>query len=440
MNWTEQTESMMKIWNDAQKQFLGGAYNALGGMPGLSGISAMPDLSNLTNWFKPEFSPGFPLWGTSGGGSTSQAAAGNLFVTQIMMMQGFGVLTKAWEAIAPSLSAGEPWQVDFDAFLRQWSEEITSTLQRFSTAGTGMKELMESLLGEWAPLLKPWLASIQGTGLGRPIGDLLSGEKLPFRKMLGIDMDPAFQNLAQIPMMGVNREQMAKITRVFDSHVDLRKAVYKYQTAIGTVIGESLKETIERLIELSKKGEQISGVRELMRMWVKITDRKITQMYVTDEFVAIQAEMSEASLKNKLAQRSVLEMIFAQFDIPTRTEIDDAYKTLYNLKKEVRELRDERKRMDSEVMESRNVSKKLETEVASLRDAFQKMEVRLAEDLVKVAASVKATEPVKTLDSANSGSSPSTTSAVGARSAGDKGKEPVKTIKKKVVSSPKATT
>jgi hypothetical protein len=49
--------------------------------------------------------------------------------------------------------------------------------------------------------------------------------------------------------------------------------------------------------------------------------------------------MSQAALTYKLAQREVLEMVFKSLDIPTRTEVDDAYRTLHNLKKEVRELR-----------------------------------------------------------------------------------------------------
>jgi len=482
MNWTEQTESMMKMWNDALKQFSGGLNS---GMPGLSGISAMPDLSNLMHWFKPGLLSGFPAWGGEGGdATTSQAAAGNLFATQAMMMQGLEVLTKAWQAISPSLSTGKPWQPDFDGFLRQWGDELRGAPGRFSATGVGMKDLMGSFLGaEWGPLLKPWLASIQGTGLGGPMGDMLTGGQFPLQKMLGMGTEPAFQDLAQIPMMGVNREQIAKISRAFDSHVDLRKAAYKYQTAMGKVIGEAMKETIEKLVELAKKDEQLSGIRELMRIWVKTTDKKLTQMYITEEFTAIQAEMSTASLNNKLAQRAVLEMILTQLDIPTRTELDDAYKTLYNLKKGVRELRtdtvdvrnahkqaeaemmelrnarklteaaavemrDERKRAESEAEKLRSTSKKLEAEIASLRDALQKAEAKFAKDLAKVVESAKTPAPVKVspepvkvspeppvADTADTKVAPKPASApASVRPAGNNGKEPIKVIRKKTVS------
>nr|VFK29527.1 MAG: poly(R)-hydroxyalkanoic acid synthase, class III, PhaE subunit [Candidatus Kentron sp. MB]VFK33640.1 MAG: poly(R)-hydroxyalkanoic acid synthase, class III, PhaE subunit [Candidatus Kentron sp. MB]VFK76341.1 MAG: poly(R)-hydroxyalkanoic acid synthase, class III, PhaE subunit [Candidatus Kentron sp. MB] len=429
MNWTEQAESMMKMWDDTQRQLLGGWYNFGHAMSSLPGFPTMPNLPDFASWLTPESLSGTPWWRAGGGDAvTGKAAAGNLFATQAMMMQGLGMLTKAWQAISPSLSAGKPWQPDFDAFLKEWRDEVMGAPERLSKTGTGMKDLMTSFFGEWGPLLKPWLASIQGVGLGGPMGDMLTGEQFPFKKMFGMGMDPAFQDIAQIPMMGVSREQIAKISRLFDSHVDLRKAVYKYQMAMGKSIGEALKETMEKLVELSQKDEQISSVRELMRIWVRITDKKLTQMYVTDEFISVQSELSKASLEGKLAQRAVLEMILTQFDIPTRTELDDAYKTLYNLKKgvkdlqadtvdvrnghkqveaemmelrnarkqaevEAKEMRDGRKRAEAEAAELRGVSKKLESEVASLRDTLQKTEARLAREIAQVAESVTASKP-----------------------------------------------
>nr|VFK00236.1 MAG: poly(R)-hydroxyalkanoic acid synthase, class III, PhaE subunit [Candidatus Kentron sp. H]VFK00310.1 MAG: poly(R)-hydroxyalkanoic acid synthase, class III, PhaE subunit [Candidatus Kentron sp. H]VFK04431.1 MAG: poly(R)-hydroxyalkanoic acid synthase, class III, PhaE subunit [Candidatus Kentron sp. H] len=411
MNWTEQIESMMKVWTGAQKQFaetqgqlLGGWQSLANGMPGMSGVpgmSAMPNLSNPMSWFM----SGLPAWAKNS--TTGQSTAGNLFSSQAMMMQSLGMLAQAWQAIAPSLAAGKPWQSDFDTFLKQWSKEVLGAPQRFSAAGMDMNELMKSFLGEWGPLLKPWLASIQGMGLGGPLGDILGGEGFPFGKLFGAGTEPAFRDLAQIPMIGVGREQIAKITRAFDAHVDMRKAAQKYQAAIAKTIGEAMKETMEQLVELSKKGEQIGSVRELIRIWVKIADRQFTRMYVSDEFIGIQGEVSRASLQNKLAQRAVLEVVLKQFDIPTRTELDDAYKTLHNLKNEVRELRNARKqsesdamalrdahkRATSEITKLRSTSRKVETEIALLHDALENMEARLLANESEASESEEASKP-----------------------------------------------
>lgn len=382
MNWTEQVELMMKTWNEAQRQLLGG-WSGLGGgdMPGIPGMPGMP---NPMSWF----TSGLPAWAKGGESATGQNAAQNLFSSQAMMMQSLGALTQAWQVITPSLAAGKPWQPDFDNFLKQWRDEILGVPHRVSTATSGIGELTKSFMAEWGPLLGPWLASIQGTGLGGPLGDILGGEKSPLGKILGSRMEPAFKDLAQIPMIGVGREQIAKIMHAFDVHVDVRKASLQYQGAMAKAIGEAMKETMEQLVALSKKGEKIDGVRDLIRIWVKTADRKFTQMYVNEDFVEIQREVSRANLQNKLAKRAVFEMIFNQLEIPTRTELDDAYKTLHGLKKEVRELRNARKQSESEsaalldahrktaseFTKLHSTFRKLESDIALLRDAHEKME------------------------------------------------------------------
>ncbi|VFM96532.1 MAG: poly(R)-hydroxyalkanoic acid synthase, class III, PhaE subunit [Candidatus Kentron sp. G] len=435
MNWTEQVEPMMKMWIEAQKQFLGGWYGLASGVPGMP---TMPNLSDPMSWF----TSGLPAWIKNS--TTGQGTAGNLFASQTMMMESLGMLGRAWQAITPSLSAGKPWQPDFDIFLKQWTQEISGAPQRFSTATTGMNELMKSFLGEWGPLLQPWLASIRGTGLGGPFADVL-GEKPPFNKMFGMFTEPAFQDLAQIPMIGVGREQMAKITRAFDAYVDTNKAISSYQEAVTKTIGEAMKETIEQLVGLSKQGEQISSVRELIRLWVKIADRKFTQMYVSEDFLKIQQEMSRANLQNKLAQRAVLEIFLKQLDIPTRTELDDAYKTLYSLRKEVRELRNAhkqsgveaaaadkaRERAESELTKLHSTSRRLETDLGLLHDALESMEARLIanqpEETPKPAPAPSGKEPAPS----NKAEGNSAARVAPAQPAKPPVKKPVKVTKKK---------
>ena len=333
MNWTEQAESMMKTWTEAQKQLWGGWMELAQNAPGAPG---MPGMSDPMGWMK----QGMAAW-TKAGGDTSQGVAGNIFGSQAMMMRSLEMLTKAWQTVAPKMEAGKAWQPDLQAFMKQWTDEVMGLPQRLSTAGTDMNELMKSFMGEWGPLLKPWLASVQGAGLTGHMGDMLMGGSSPLSKMLGMrmDMEPAFEDLSQIPTIGVSREQMAKVMRAFDSYVDLRKAAFTYHQAMAAAIGQAVEQTMEHLAGLAEKGEQITSVRELMRVWVKIADRKFTEMYNSEEFTEVQREMSKAGMQHKLANRAVLEMLLKQLDIPTRTEVDDAYKTLHGLKKEVRDLR-----------------------------------------------------------------------------------------------------
>lgn len=333
MNWTDQAQAMMNTWTEAQKQLWEGWYDLARNAPGMTG---MPNVSDPLSWLK----QGMGAW-TKGSGDTSQWAAGNIFGSQANMMRSLELLTKAWQTVAPNLEAGKPWQPDLQRFLDQWTKQITAVPERTMGAGKNVTDLWTSFLGEWGTVLKPWLSSFSQAGMSGHFGEMLLGGSSPLARMLTMreDMEPAFEGLADIPTVGVAREQQAKLLRAFDAFVDMRKSSVKYHAAMAKAIEQAVERTMEHLAGLAQKGEQITSVRELMRVWVRVADRSFTELYNSEEFTAVQKDMSQAALTYKLAQREVLEMVFKALDIPTRTEVDDAYRTLHHLKKEVRELR-----------------------------------------------------------------------------------------------------
>lgn len=96
---------------------------------------------------------------------------------------------------------------------------------------------------------------------------------------------------------------------------------------------------MDRLADLAKKDKKIHSIREVMQLWFQTADRTLTEKFCTDEFMAIQNEMATAALNYKLRLRDVLAMVYGALDIPTRSEMDDAYRAIHDLKKEVRDLK-----------------------------------------------------------------------------------------------------
>lgn len=333
MNWTDQAQAMMNTWTEAQKHIWEGWYDLARKAPGMGG---MPNVADPMAWLK----QGVGAW-TRESGDTSQWAASNIFGTQATMMRSLELLTKAWQTVAPNLETGKAWQPDLQRFLDQWTKQMVSFPERTMGAGKDVTDLWTSFLGEWGTALKPWMSSLSQMGMTGHVGEMLLGGSSPLARMLTMreDMEPAFEGLADIPTVGVAREQQAKILRALDALVDLRKASAKYHMEMAKAIQKAVERTMEHLAGLAQKGEQITSVRELMRIWVRVADQAFTEMYNSEEFTAVQREMSAAALTHKLAQREVVEIILKTLDVPTRTEVDDAYRTLHNLKREVRDLR-----------------------------------------------------------------------------------------------------
>jgi class III poly(R)-hydroxyalkanoic acid synthase PhaE subunit len=267
------------------------------------------------------------------------------------MMRTLELLTKSWQIVAPKLEAGEDWQEQLKNFTGQWFEKLTGTPVRMLESTSDTAELWQSFTAEWGPLLKPWLASANQMMSGHLGAGLLGGSS-GLNKLLGLEADGfsrlfdleankemAFDRMAELPMVGSNREQTAKLLRMFDAFVDLRKVNAKYRGVLARALEQAVKRTMDTLAEKAKKGETVTSVRDLTRLWLNGADEVFTEMYASPNYVDLQRELSAAGMRFKIEQRQVTEMFMETLGMPTRTELDDAYRSLYELRREVKALK-----------------------------------------------------------------------------------------------------
>ncbi len=344
MNWTDQAEAMMKSLTEAQKKAWEGWYDLAHSGP--NATSSPLNMNDPMRFFK----QGIEAW-TAGSGPTGQGTAEQIFSGQRSMMRVVEMLTQSWNIVAPNLASGKDWQGDLQKFTNQWVEQIMGVPSQLTESTQNTNELWQSFMGEWGPLMKPWLASLSQMSQGH-LGEGLLGGSSGLNKLLSLETDGlshflnfemgkelAFERMAEIPSVGSNREQNAKLLRAFDAFIDLNKVTTKYRATMAKAMGEAVKQTMEKLAELAKEGKNISSVRELNRLWLNIADEKFTDMYASAEYIELQRDLSCAGMKYKIEQRQVTEMILESLNIPTRTELDDAYRSLYELRKEVKSLK-----------------------------------------------------------------------------------------------------
>ncbi len=344
MNWTDQAEAMMKSLTEAQKKAWEGWYDLAHSGPNTTSFPL--NMNDPMRFFK----QGIEAW-TAGSGSTGQGTAEQIFSGQRSMMRVVELLTQSWNIVAPNLESGKDWQGDLQNFTNQWVEQIMGVPNRLTESTQNTNELWQSFMGEWGPLMKPWLASLSQMSQGH-LGEGMLGGSSGLNRLLSLETDGlshflnfemgkelAFERMAEIPSVGSNREQNTKLLRAFDAFIDLNKVTVKYRATMAKAMGEAVKQTMEKLAELAKEGKNISSVRELNRLWLNIADEKFTDMYASAEYMELQRDLSCAGMKYKIQQRQVTEMMLESLNIPTRTELDDAYRSLYELRKEVKSLK-----------------------------------------------------------------------------------------------------
>ena len=336
MDWSAQTNEMMKSWGDAQKQLWSG-WMSWG--QGAANMGQGAPAFDPTQFFR----MGADTWSGLKEGP-AQRLTGTILGTPEVMTRSMNLLMKAWQAVAPKLEQGKAWQPDLQTLLDQWRQEVASMPERASTMGGDFSQLTKTLFERWTPMTAPWLSMVgQATASGHPAAAFLGGTTGSDRA-LGMGeafqmMGGMFQGAGDMPRATVAREKMGKFLKVFDAVSDLNAAKSEYQKSLSDGIAKSVERTMEHLATLAGKGEKVTSARELMKTWYSIADRTLMETFNTAEFMEIQEKLTVALMNHKMRQREALEVIYEQLEIPTRSEIDEAYKDIHSLKQEVRVLK-----------------------------------------------------------------------------------------------------
>ncbi len=91
------------------------------------------------------------------------------------------------------------------------------------------------------------------------------------------------------------------------------------------------------IAEKLKSGAKYNNMQE----WLSTSDAFFVELFETDEFSKVQAESSSLALRIKHAIDLQMEKAFVNMPIVPRSEMDELYKTIYELKKRIRTMEKE---------------------------------------------------------------------------------------------------
>ena len=247
---------------------------------------------------------------------------------------------KSMKVVAPNLEANKDWRPDLKGFAEQWAKESTAMLERSFGMGSHIGNLGGTLSKDLPEAMGPWLSFLMQAASSGHIGEAMLGGTAGLNRLLSMEGDAsALAGVGQIPLFGASREKNAKLLRLVDAVVDLRKTSLNFHKAFADALSRAVEATVEELGKVAAKGEKITAVRQLMGLWYRTADKSLLVTSNTQEFLDTQNAFTKAQQQFKLAQREVVEDIFRSLDMPTRSELDETYQVIHELKKEIRALK-----------------------------------------------------------------------------------------------------
>jgi class III poly(R)-hydroxyalkanoic acid synthase PhaE subunit len=150
--------------------------------------------------------------------------------------------------------------------------------------------------------------------------------------------DGTFGKAFHIPAVGKDRGKITLHLGVLDDlAVHMAKNI-EYQHMLYVTGMTAMEKIIETLASKIKSGEEIKRFDDFFDLWIDINERAYLELFHTEEFSKLQGELLEATLTVRKHLFKLMELYLYDFPIALRSEMDDLYKTIYDLKKKVKGL------------------------------------------------------------------------------------------------------
>lgn len=169
----------------------------------------------------------------------------------------------------------------------------------------------------------------------------------------GIDeLNQVFQRLADGPDFADIGVLEKKFMRTGQDWSNLCNANAEYQTVIATAWGQAFDRYLKEQAS-EPQGESID-LDGMMQRWLKVANESLIQAQRSDEFLAAQRKLFKTNTQYKLKQREIIEAWCEAYTMPTRSEVDDLHLMVYELRRELRQLKKQAQASKNEVPQPSN--------------------------------------------------------------------------------------
>jgi class III poly(R)-hydroxyalkanoic acid synthase PhaE subunit len=141
-----------------------------------------------------------------------------------------------------------------------------------------------------------------------------------------------------VPPVGKDREKIELLLRGFDDLSVYAAKNAEYQHVMYLTALTALEKVIETLAEKIRSGEEIKKFDEFFDIWIDVSEQAYFKLFQTEEFAKLQGELLDTGLNVKAHFFKITEMQLEDYPVVLRSEMDDLYKTVYDLKKKVKTL------------------------------------------------------------------------------------------------------
>jgi len=330
MDWNEQTATTAKAWAETQKQ-MWESWSKFG----QAASASAPFYADIANQWQKMAAHGFEAFAANSEGIV-KGTAERFFESQKAFMRFFEFSAKAWKEIAEKAEAGQDWQMALNGYTEQLREQLIKGPEVMFNIAQDQGKMWQEYLDQTQKFVQPWATAWQQTPehIGQNGTDLLELTRLYWDTY-----DQTFGRFLESPSLGYNRELDDKLHKGFKAWQRYRRADFEYQLVMAEAWVKLFEQFQQKLMAMAEKGEKVESLEVLANLWMNMADPIFLEVFYSEKYIQAQNELLSATMTYRIQQRQIIELILKFYDIPTRTEVDEAHRNIYNQKKEIKALK-----------------------------------------------------------------------------------------------------
>jgi class III poly(R)-hydroxyalkanoic acid synthase PhaE subunit len=151
--------------------------------------------------------------------------------------------------------------------------------------------------------------------------------------------EKTFGSILQSPNLGYAREFNNKLLKSFDAWINCSKASFDYQIVLLNVWLKASEELMRELASSQEKGETLQNWQQFLQVWSSVFDRVFAQTFRSEDALEVQGNFLNSAMTYRLYQKQIMEVFLKMYDLPTRSEVDEIHRSIYELRKEIKSLK-----------------------------------------------------------------------------------------------------
>jgi len=224
---------------------------------------------------------------------------------------------------------------EFFNTLFNFQPEVISQLQKQSTL---YSDLYQQFGKAWSDAAQSGAANL----LQSDPAAAMSPEAL-FRQMQSAYamLDSAAGKIINIPALGKDREAMELLSKCAKSMSAFVSRHLEYQQMMQDTGSDAMQATVKAISKKVKAGEKFESFDDFFALWIDTSEKIFNKLFRSKTFSQKRNAMTDAGFNTRKLYNQIVENQLADLPIARRSEMDEVYKIVYDLRKKVKALEDQ---------------------------------------------------------------------------------------------------